>query len=181
MPLSVWDGTAWRPVAALWAWDGTAWKAVHELHVWNGNEWIPLLSPVEVDPQITFIIASADFFGARVTFTVNNNTRSVLVECEFFGPGGNSYGRQEVELINTSPGGSYVSNDVTPPPDAVSVTFYCTPFSGENATGVQGPTASASATIGASPSGGEESISPAASEGTDDDSGADEPEDTSDS
>ena len=142
--LSAWDGTAWRPVSALWAWDGTAWKEVHELHVWNGNEWVPLLS--QANPQITFILAYADASSANVAFKVNNDTESVLVEYEFF-DGGFSLGRQELQLINTTPGGSYTSQNVIPPPGADSVTFYCTPFSGDNGTGVQGPTASASATI----------------------------------
>jgi len=74
-----------------------------------------------------------------------------------------------------------VSNDVTPPPNAVSVTFYCTPFSGSNGTGVRGPEASTSTTIGASATGDDDSISLAESEGTDDDSVAEDSEDTSDS
>src|SRR5690606_20181294 len=168
--LSAWDGTAWRPVSALWAWDGTEWKEVHELHVWNGNEWVPILS--QANPLITRLLVLADETGIRVQFTVNNDTQSVLVEYEFFGTGGISFGRQELQLVNTSPGSSRPSNSVTPPPGAESVTFYCTPFSGSNGTGVQGPTASTGMTLGAGLAG---------AEGTDDDSGADEPEDTADS
>ena len=177
--LSAWDGTAWRPVSALWAWDGTAWKEVHELHVWNGNEWVPILS--QANPRITRLLLLSDETGIRVRFTVNNDTQSVLVEYEFFGTGGISFGRQQLQMVDTTPGRSYTSNSVTPPPGADSVTFYCTPFSGDNGTGVRGPEASTSTTIGASATGDDEVISLSESEGTDDDSGADEPEDTSDS
>jgi len=177
--LSAWDGTAWRPVSTLWAWDGTAWKEVHELHVWNGNEWVPILS--QANPRITRMLLLIDETGIRVQFTVNNDTQSVLVECEFFGVGGFSYGRQEVELVNTTPGGSRTSKSVTPQAGAESVTFYCTPFSGSNGTGVRGPEASTSTTLSAGPAGGEEVVSLSESEGTDDDSGAEDSEDTADS
>ena len=176
--LSAWDGTAWRPVSTLWAWDGTAWKEVHELHVWNGNEWVPILS--QANPRITRMLLLSDETGIRVQFTVNNDTQSVLVEYEFF-DGEFSLGRQELQLVNTTPGGSRTSNSVTPPPGADSVMFYCTPFSGSNGTGVRGPEASTGMAIGASATGDDEVISLSESEGTDDDSGADEPEDTSDS
>src|SRR5690606_19307349 len=181
--LSAWDGTAWRQVSTLWAWDGTAWKEVHELHVWNGNEWVPLLA--QANPRITRMLVLADETGIRVQFTVNNDTQSVLVECEFFGPGGFSYGRQEVELVNTTPGGSRTSKSVTPPPDAESVTFYCTPFSGSNGTGVRGPEASTGMTLGGGglpgPASDDEVVPLSESEGTNDDSGAEDSEDTADS
>lgn len=176
--LSAWDGTAWRPVSTLWAWDGTAWKEVHELHVWNGNEWVPILSAA--NPQITRLLLLSDENGIRVNFTVNNDTQSVLVEYEFFN-GDFSYGRQELQLVNTTPGSTRSSNSVTPVAGADRLVFYCTPFSGSNGTGVRGPTASTSTTLDPGPASDDKVISLSESEGTDDDSGADEPEDTSDS